>query len=269
MKCVSCEIDINPKWKHALDINVCPFCGKHIMEEHLKNLLATLHDTMDKLKSYQDQTDDWMLSNHNYIKTDSAELIDFVDKSLLFAHKKEAVTASPETESKKYTVTVPVGHGKTEEVQVEKIQDEETTNDFFKRAQVIKKNIDIEAGSFPNPIEKTEYLKKLRERIKKTGSLSINEEGDESIIDPETLNNADPEAIEEFNASMAGNEIRSSLPEINDGIPSIVLNMAKGNKSNDVNHKDLESLRKIQERINARESGDSFNSGSGSFSRGT
>jgi len=53
MRCISCTTEINPQWKHAIDMNVCPFCGKHIMEEHLKNLFAALSSTMDDYKLIQ------------------------------------------------------------------------------------------------------------------------------------------------------------------------------------------------------------------------
>jgi hypothetical protein len=49
MKCVTCQTEINPKWKHAIDINVCPFCGKNIMEEHLKNCLVSLAAAMEEM----------------------------------------------------------------------------------------------------------------------------------------------------------------------------------------------------------------------------
>ena len=69
MKCTSCDTDINPKWLHAISNNVCPNCGQHIMQEHLKNLLTSLRETMEKLQEYPNEVDDWMLSNFNFIKT--------------------------------------------------------------------------------------------------------------------------------------------------------------------------------------------------------
>jgi len=38
MRCVSCETEIDPKWAHAINNNICPYCGKIILEEHLKNI---------------------------------------------------------------------------------------------------------------------------------------------------------------------------------------------------------------------------------------
>src|ERR1035441_8284862 len=88
MRCVSCETEINPQWSHAIDSNVCPFCGKPVMDIHLKNLFSTLRDTMEKLKAYQGQLDDWMLSNHNYIKTSSEKIVDYIPQELLDVLKK-------------------------------------------------------------------------------------------------------------------------------------------------------------------------------------
>ena len=42
MKCTSCEREIDPKWRHAIDTNLCPFCGLFIMEERLKDLFFSL-----------------------------------------------------------------------------------------------------------------------------------------------------------------------------------------------------------------------------------
>src|SRR5271169_5876640 len=80
MRCISCETEINPKWEHAIDINVCPFCGKHIMEEHLKNCIASLAVAMEEMLKYPKQLEDWLLSNHEYIKTSSPNLSDYLSK---------------------------------------------------------------------------------------------------------------------------------------------------------------------------------------------
>src|SRR5271154_6066712 len=121
MKCVSCETEINPKWKHAIDINVCPFCGQHIMEEHLKNCVAALAAAMEEMQKYPEQLNDWMLSNHSYIKTDSPDLKNYLPKELIKELRKEIDDA--EFQDKKQTmVTIKLPGGGTEEVLVEKTQ---------------------------------------------------------------------------------------------------------------------------------------------------
>ncbi len=253
MKCVSCEVEINPKWRHAIDINVCPFCGKGIMEEHLKNLLTSLREVMEKLIDYPDQINDWMLSNFNFIKTDSP--------------------------NKKYTVKVKTEVGE-EEVVAEKVQSEDATSDFFKRAEV-KLTIDKEntkspsgPNSFRSVSEKTQYLKDMAQQIKKEGASGIvNETGLATMISPDMLEKADPEAVVEYQNLMTGGEVSSALPDSDDDeIPSVVMamaNKAKG-KGGDVSAADLTKLREMQNRVkNSRanfESGDN-RSGKNGFSR--
>jgi Zn-finger nucleic acid-binding protein len=122
MECISCKVEINPQWSHAIDINVCPFCGKHIMDEHLKNLFGTLRETMDALQTYPEQLNDWMLSNHNYVKTDSEKLLNYVPKEMLTDLKKIKDDKDFQ-ERKKFTVKVKTETG-VEEVQAESLQSE-------------------------------------------------------------------------------------------------------------------------------------------------
>ena len=77
MKCISCESEINTKWKHAIDANMCPFCGQNIMEGELKDLLSSLSDIIIKLQPYQQQLDDWLHSNFSYIKEENIKNYNF------------------------------------------------------------------------------------------------------------------------------------------------------------------------------------------------
>jgi len=135
MKCISCQSEINPKWKHAIDQNICPYCGQPIMDEELKNLLSVLNDTMVKMQGYADQLNDWMLINFNFIKTDSDKLVDYVPKEYFKDLKKveDDKDFQERKENKKFTVKVRTEHGE-QEVEAEKIQSEDKTNEFFKRA---------------------------------------------------------------------------------------------------------------------------------------
>ena len=88
MQCMSCNSEIDPKWKFAIDNNSCPFCGQVILPEDLKELLSSLRSNIDSLmESYSNQLDDWMLSNFNYIKTDSPNIKDYIPKYLLNKNK--------------------------------------------------------------------------------------------------------------------------------------------------------------------------------------
>lgn len=282
MKCVSCEIEINPQWKHAIDMNVCPFCGKHIMEEHLKNLFVALAKTMEDLQQYPDQLNDWMFSNHSYIKTDSPEIVNYIPKDMLKEIKK-AQDEKDFQERKKFTVKVQTENG-VEEVQAEKIQSEEKTNDFFKRAEVIKNPPTTPAPANPNasptfqsPSEKTQHFKKVVQQIKKAGAPALNDQGMADIITPEMIEQAAPEAVAEFQSLIGGGEVASSLQDnIDDEVPSHILaaniaaaSKAKGGSSS--NAADLLKLQQMQERVKASRA--SFESGAnrggkgGGFSR--
>lgn len=270
MKCISCEVEINPKWKHAIDINVCPFCGSNIMEEHLKNLLTSLADVIDKLQQYPTQLNDWLLSNFNYIKTDSPDLIKFLPKeSLQGLVSVKKLDDKELTDSKKFTVKVKTDTGE-QDVEAEKIQPEEKTNEFFKRAEAVKPNID----GFHSTAEKTEHLKRIALQIKKAGSSAITgDAGENSLITAEMIEEADPDAVAEMESLFSENEITSSLSGStnDDDIPPVVLNMAnraKGSKHTN-NPADLFKLQQMHNRV--EESRRNFESGStrgkGGFSR--
>src|SRR5579859_83431 len=132
MRCLSCTIEIDPKWKHAIENNICPFCGSSIIENELKNLLSILHQALDDLHrlKYSEQLDDWMLSNFNYIKTTSPQLIDYVPKEVLKNLKK--FHDDKDFEKKKFIVKVKNEQGIEEEISAEKIHSDEQVNSFYK-----------------------------------------------------------------------------------------------------------------------------------------
>lgn len=275
MKCMSCQMEINPKWTHAIDMNVCPFCGQGIMEEHLKNLFSSLRQTMDSLQEYPDQLNDWMLSNHNYIKTDSPNLKLYMPKEYADEIRKqrdEEIVAEKKVQDKKsadkkFVVKVETEHGE-EEVVAEKIQSEEATSEFFKRAEAIKPNIE----GFKSPAEKTQRLKAMAQQIKREGATVVNQAGLAGHLPPEMIEHADPEAVAEFQAMMdGGGEIASSLPDNSGGdddIPSIVIAMANRAKGGAKDPSaDLAKLQ--QQHAKVAESRRNFQTGAkGSFSRG-
>lgn len=284
MKCISCEIEINPQWAHAIDINVCPFCGKHIMEEHLKNLFSTLRETMVKLSDYPSQLDDWMLSNYQYIKTDSPNIGKFMPAEMV----KDLLKIDNEKEFQKkkdaqqFKVKVPTEDGGEEEVLAEKIQSDEETNDFHKRANNIKTNSRQQQGPnvFQSPAEKTKHLKELAQQIKKVGSQGITAGGGSMLLPAEMLDNADPEAVMEFEQMISGGgPIASSVDGDYDDMPGgddiLAANMAiaarrsGGGSGGDANPKDLAALQRLQSKVSSARrnmmTGESM--GKGGFSR--
>jgi len=243
MKCKSCETEINPKWKHAIDTNKCPFCGAEIMDEELKNLFLTLSSTIDQLNKYPNQLNDWMLLNHSYIRTDSPNLVSFLPKNII-----DKLNDKPEETS---IIKVKISDDKEEEVEVKKIQSDTKTDEFFKRAEAVKPNID----GFKNTSEKTQHLKNMVDQIKKTGRLNPTiTENDIDGLDSDELNELS--SINNFNG-------------VDDDIPAAVLAMANSKGNSPSNHKDLLLLQRMQDKqANSRESFENGgNRGKGGFSR--
>lgn len=279
MKCVSCETEINPKWKHAIDINVCPFCGKHIMEEHLKNCVTALAAAMDAMSKYPEQLDDWLLSNHNYIKTDSPDLKSYLPKEA-FKEIRKVLDEEEFQEKKKSVVKIKTrdeeGNVVEQEVVVEKMATDDRTQTFHDRANNMLKQEKAVDGDPKSVAAKTKDLRAVAEKIKKEVALSSKAEGGvASMMSKEMMAEADPEAVAEFQSMIAtGDIVSSSLPAASDGdddeIPSVVLAMANMKKSGGAdggaNEKDLRALANMQAKVQG--GAKRLNSGKGSFSRG-
>lgn len=265
MRCVSCQTEINPQWKHAININVCPFCGKEIMEEKLKDLFSTLSATMEGLKDYQEQLDDWMLSNFNYVRTDSKKLAQFLPKGSKKVEESSEEQTDNEAVGKEYIVNVETEEG-VKPVVAKKIQSEERTNDFFKRAEAVKPGID----GFTSTAEKTKHIKNLVKQIKSGGSEALHAAGSASLLSAEIMDQADPEAVAELQALIDGGDpLVSSLPDPSsmsgddDEIPAAVLAMSA--KASASSGKDARDLARLQQQVNKaqRSSGGSFSRSGG------
>ena len=279
MKCVSCETEINPKWAHAINMNVCPFCGKHIMEEHLKNLLTALRENMDKLAQYQDPLDDFLLSNYNYIKTDSPNLKFYLPKEALKEMTKEMNDAEFQ-EKKKSIVRIKTqdmdGNIIEQDVEVEKTMSDNKTQTFHDRANNMLKQEKAVDGEPRSVVEKTKNLRATAEEIRKKLDREKAEGGVASMISRENMAEADPEAVAEFQSVISsGDIVASGLPPASDGdddeIPQVVLAMAslkntKGSNDGGANAKDLEALARMQAKVQG--GAKKLSSGKGSFSRG-
>jgi len=279
MKCVSCETEINPKWKHAIDINVCPFCGKHIMEEHLKNCVTALAAAMEAMDKYPEQLDDWLLSNHNYIKTDSPDLKNYLPKEA-FKEIRKVLDEEEFQEKKKSIVKIKTrdedGNVTEQDVEVEKMATDDRTQTFHDRANNMLRQEKAVDGDPKSVAAKTKDLRAVAEKIKKEVALSSKAEGGvASMMSKEMMAEADPEAVAEFQSMIAtGDIVSSSLPAASDGdddeIPSVVLAMANMKKSGGAdggaNEKDLRALANMQAKVQG--GAKRLNSGKGSFSRG-
>jgi len=287
MKCVSCETEINPKWSHAININVCPFCGKHIMEEHLKNCVTSLAAAMEEMLKYPEQLDDWLLSNHNYIKTNSPNLKAYVPKEAIKEMRKE-IEEEEFQEKKMTTMKIKNARGEEEEiwVEVQKVQSDDRTKEFFDRADgVINKSNGRTSGRTVGPqqssvpkgiVEKTQYFKEAVQKIKRESSEGmIGEDGMTTIMmNPDMMDRANPSIVAELESAISTDDIiASGLPTAatgeDDEIPSVVMSMASRAASkqggNTINEKDLKTLQEMQ--YKAATASKRLQSGKGGFSR--
>jgi hypothetical protein len=250
MKCISCEVVIDPKWKFAIDNNACPFCGQIIMEEELKVLLTTLGEAMIGLSKYPEQLNDWLFSNHNYIKTDSPEIQKFLPQA-----RQQRVPVHNNEEAKEEIIKVKNDRGEEEEVLTKKIKSDADASDFFKRAGHIKKN-----GPQTSMAERTSFLKEMKEKIEKAGitggSVDMNDDMDSEYVG---------ETGELFSEE---NSVASSFaPNMDDEeLPAVVRAMVNKNGGMQTNSKDVQKLQEMLHK--SADSSNRMNSGLGSFSRG-
>lgn len=162
MKCVSCEAEIDPKWKNAISQNLCPFCGNPILEETLKEGLAALAEVMKALEGYEEHVNDWLFANYGFIKSNQK----YKPKPIRSTNK--------ETES---------------EDQVIDVQDQEVTDSFAKRAGSSKL------------ISEQSRLKEMANKIRRgETTMILSENGDSATVnfDPSMLEHNDPDDISNF-----------------------------------------------------------------------
>lgn len=271
MKCNSCQTEIDPRWTHALNSNICPNCGDSIMPDNLKELLASLKETMQALQEYPQELNDWMLSNYSYIKTDSPDLVNYLPdetiKSLKSSQRDKEVQ-----ERKKSTTTIKVknenGEIEEQEVEVEKIQSDDKATEFFKRAQsLIGKKIgskpaanNASPASFGSAAEKTAHIKAMAERIKKEGSELLLPDADEEVFSPDTTERADPDTVAQLQMAIGGGEYIPAGPDDGLGdvssdirVPSHIASAMQSlaaKKNGGGQNSGEKDLAKIQERMN-------------------
>ena len=259
---MSCQSEINPKWTHAIDNNICPFCGQSILPDELRNSLSIIREAIISIKDFEPQLNDWMLSNYNFIKTDSPLLVNYVPEEYLKQHKAKK---ADDSERQKFIVKVETEAGE-QDVVAEKIQSAQETNGFFSRAEAVQPNID----GFTSTQDKTQKLKKMVQQIRKNGSPSISG----NMLSPEAMENADPQAVAEMQSLISEEGMISSamLPQENgddDDIPIAIQEMAMKAKGGTAsNNADIFKLKQMQERVaNSRKNFEHGTAGKGGFSR--
>lgn len=232
MKCASCDVNIDPKWKYAIEQNICPFCGQNIMDEYLKNLLISLSDTINKLSDYEEQLNDFMLSNFQFIKTTSKHLADYLTPEQLSEQELKF----------KSNVKKVKNHSDLKEVNEEK-QENNITSEIFKRADLLKD--DSGKRKFNSIAEKMAYIKSIAEKEKKKKG------GDETAsmadINISKLLQEDFSEFAENPENLYDDEEDDLTVEDNmDKIPSAVLRASAKAKNSDSLNRDLETLKRLK-----------------------
>ncbi len=181
MKCISCNAEVPPQWVHAINSNICPGCGKEIMNEDNKQLLIELREAMSKMPNDPEGLAGWLLSNYNLHKVGTAEPTSFHR----YQEKSKRSKSSDGNES--------------EELTPEQI----TANE---RAKLFAKNAGV-----PN----NNHLAEMAKKIKAAGSTnqpavvmpSLNDDEDDvSDFDDDTDLDVDPQMATVANMLAGGSQ---------------------------------------------------------------
>jgi hypothetical protein len=242
MECLSCKVEIDPKWKHALENNVCPFCGDNVMPEDLKNYIISLRSTLDIFKEkYSNQLDDLLFSNYKYVRTDSPRMKQFIPEPKVIYNSIPDQTREDDSDSDE--------SAEEKDSSVVAVQDPEVTSKFFKNAGASRH------------AARTEELKNLVSQIKTNNpklSALVKQGSAEDMSD------------EEFMESEGANS-SISTPYDDEDIPPAVLAFAgqSGKNNPGYNPKDMLRLQQLQQRTaQSRKNVVNGTGGKGSFSRG-
>lgn len=72
MKCNSCQENISPKMKKAVEKNLCPFCGDKIVPDELRKSLTVLDSTMEfLLQKFETETLDYIKDKYSLVSKSS------------------------------------------------------------------------------------------------------------------------------------------------------------------------------------------------------
>lgn len=238
MKCNSCGSEIDPKWKHAIENNLCPFCGKLILEERLKDLLSNAREILDELnENYKEEFIEWTKKNYNLVYYEDV-------KQVQKAEKIKTIEANMKGPS---------------------------INDFLKRAEVKqteKSEDDMPRGGSSGGMGAVTRQDKLKSLAKKVASASSEENIDVSqiISSEEELIPAGYSDLEKAKELISQTYGVSSDPDA-EIIPDVVMNMAKFKNSPDYNSKDVFKLQQSYSKAQASKESIGGAPKKGSFSR--
>lgn len=73
MNCMSCGAPIRPEFKASIRTNICPACGKELMNEATLDLLADIKEALEKMPNDPEGIAGWLLANYEMRKVGSGE----------------------------------------------------------------------------------------------------------------------------------------------------------------------------------------------------
>lgn len=258
MKCKTCEGDVPPKFAHAIATNICPFCGQEIMDGELQTALTDLKQVMTATESYPEEVFDWLKCNFNLVLNEG--LVPEEEYNGLEDQYETALEKITELQTQLANVKPVARSGRAaaekraleadkdeegNDIGGEVIQDQETTNKFFKNAQV------------KAPGDNASYYRDMVKQIKKTGTMGLmSEGGGTGMITPDMLDAVDSEETAEYQAMLSGGSsfINSSVQGDDyggdDEIPAVALAMMNKAKSQsgDYNARDVAKLQELQKK---------------------
>lgn len=230
MECLSCKFNVDLKWKYAIDNNICPNCGKSIMEQELKNNLSLLREVMDNLKNELPSLESWLYDSYGLLLGKS-------DLFLSLMPKQKNIQETVEFKANN------IGTHKEEILQLEEQKDDEAFTTVNKaNPEVINKYFDN--AEVRETLQKQKDLKDLVSQIKaqnasQTSFSTVEEDFEDYAEDYDDYEN-----------------------DLDADIPPALLAKANGAASPS---KDMALLKKLQNK--SKSAASRMRSGGGGFSR--
>lgn len=252
MQCKSCQAEIDPKWKHATESNMCPFCGSQIMDEELCKVFEALRDLLDdSFKSeYSNSIKDWLCSNYDLIPASNAkyhltddDINEFVEKGKTIAKQelKGSVLDKMNKSSLLDDESEDLG------ILVDR-QSPERNSEFFERA-----GMPLDGNS----VQKTQKMKSARDKARSEYKDLV-----AKIQKGEVQKSGVPDLLEKIKLYSDDN-ITDSDEELileDESIPQHIMNMSSvsSKKSSDHNSKDIQALERLTAKSQNPSSGGMF-----------
>jgi hypothetical protein len=237
------------------------------------------------MQEYPEQLNDWLLSNYNYIKTDSPDLPLYIPKELIKELNKSI--NDQECQDKKTEVRkIKMPDGTVTETVVEKLMTDKKTQEIFDRTEIIK-GLGKTSGKAPRDpnapeppkslAERTEYFKGIVQKIKQENAQGYVSEAQMAsmIAAGETIDESVPEVATLQTAILGADPVISAIPDA-DGdsdaeeirginVVAALTQQVGGANRQKAQQQDLESLQKLHRKVAYGQQ--DMLSGKGGFSR--